>query len=147
MIEYIWQDLIFPLLLNLIQQQPRQLNNKFFSGEMSCKMPPAAWCRKYTLILLIAVPVPHWGGSKDPHREFQAIPSGLGWVILHYEPRRSEGWGEGERWVDWPCWEHQASKISATPGPHRAPDVPVSSWERARLSLLLNKAQAGVGAA
>lgn len=102
MIEYIWQDLIFPLLLNLIQQQPRQLNNKFFSGEMSCKMPPAAWCRKYTLILLIAVPVPHWGGSKDPHREFQAIPSGLGWAGLSSTMSpggvRDEGRVKGE-WI------------------------------------------------
>lgn len=95
MIEYIWQDLIFPLILNLIQQQQRQLNNKFFSSKMSCKMPPAAWSRKYTLILLIAVPVPCcggiWGGFAWPTSHIsnnQARP-GLGYLPLwHISP----GW-------------------------------------------------------
>lgn len=139
MIEYIWQDLIFPLILNLIQQQPRQLNNKFFSGEMSCKMPPAAWCRKYTLILLIAVPVPHWGRSKaasqDPHHVFQGTEPGLGYPPLWAQNELlSEGWREG-----W--WKVRGFSLLATLNTqHHLPSLgtttlqmlQMTGWERAQ---------------
>lgn len=39
MIEYIWQDLIFPLILTPIQQQQRQLNNKFSPAKWVAKCP------------------------------------------------------------------------------------------------------------
>lgn len=39
MIEYIWQDLIFPLILTPIQQQQRQLNNKFSLAKWVAKCP------------------------------------------------------------------------------------------------------------
>lgn len=85
-------------------------------------MPPAAWCRKYTLILLIAVPVPRRGGIRGgfawPTSRISNIQA-RGWAGLSptavCEPRAAEGgrWaGGGERRADLPCLKRQMSPSS-----------------------------------
>lgn len=110
---------------------------------MSCKMPPAAWCRKYTLILLIATAPPRpggvWGGFAWPTSCISNKQSGAGLSpTAAFNPGWAAGpWAGGAEWSGFALFE-----TSAVPG---IPSATRGSGA-ARNCAGAQKSQAAVGA-